>query len=58
MMYAYMAAFRNKHPQYEDLVTTSNVCESIFLLHMILNFFKQYMPKHEQALVSEFRKTS
>ena len=41
MMYGYMAAFRNKHTQYEDLMTLSNVCESIFLIHTILNFFKQ-----------------
>lgn len=42
MMYAYMAAFRNNHNNYDELMGLSNFCESVFLIHIILNFFKQY----------------
>ena len=58
MMYGYMAAFRNKHTQYEDLMNVSNVCESIFLIHLILNFFKQYVPEHSLTPITDFRSVS
>lgn len=52
-LYAFMAAFRTRNRLYPTMLTLSNIFEGVFLLDMILNCFKQYVPQYSNQPVKD-----
>lgn len=48
-----MAAFRNRNHLYPTMLVISNICECVFLMDMVLNCFKQYVPQYSSQPVKD-----